>query len=150
MATHPRGEGDQDMISKAEQERRKGLDERELRRMKRDEGLVQITLMPGITAYRLGGWEIPASSGEKVQYEEGCEGRGVRVRRLTDAWVYCRWGRQRAWKDGKPADDPEMHGVAWKDSGFVEFFPGVEGVTDPDPERTKRREAAKDVVVEEG
>lgn len=87
--THPKGARDADLIPKAEQERRKGGDEKELSRMRRDEALVQITLFPGVVACRRGGWETPDSIAEKVRYEKGCEGRGVRVRRLTEAWVYC-------------------------------------------------------------
>ena len=142
LATHPKGNGDTDGISAAEQSRRARLSPEELIRMKRDEPLVQIALFPGLIAYRLGGWETRASTATNPRFETGCEGRGFRARRLTEAWVYCRWGRPRVFEDGKPADDPEVHGARWK-GGFVEFFPGVEGVCDPDPERTVRREAAK-------
>ncbi|KAJ4316513.1 hypothetical protein N0V94_005432, partial [Neodidymelliopsis sp. IMI 364377] len=55
ISTHPQGSGDKDMISKPEQERRKTLDAKELQRMKRDQALVQISLLPGMTAYRRGG-----------------------------------------------------------------------------------------------
>lgn len=146
ISTHPRGNGDKDGISKAEQDRRATLSKEEVQRMQHDQGLVQMTLFPRLTAYRLGGWEIassqPYAEPKKVEFEPGCEGAGVRCRPLTDAWVYCRWGRQRVWQDGKPADKAEPHGVAWK-GGFVEFFEGVQGVFDSDPERTKRIEARK-------
>lgn len=151
ISTHPRGTGAKDHIAPTEQARRATLPEEETRRMRHDQGLVQISLFPGLTAYRLGGWETarsgarackPRSGTEKVEFEPGCSGAGVRVRPLTDAWVYCRWGRPRVWKDGRPADERETHGVAWK-GGFVEFFPGVDGVGDPDPERTARVEARK-------
>lgn len=143
ISTHPRGAGSADLISEEEQARRATLPKTETARMQSDQGLIQITLLPGITAYRRGGWEKPCSTLENVEFEEGCEGKGVRARRLTDAWVYCRWGRQRVWKDGKPADEPETHGVGWN-GGFVEFYPGVEGVTDPDPERTARKRKAEE------
>jgi hypothetical protein len=131
ISTHPLGSGDKDMISKAEQERRETLDAKELQRMKRDQALVQISLLPGMTAYRRGGWEALSSTAEKPVFESGCEGRGVRVRVLTDAWVSCRWGRPRVFRDGKPADDERVHGVGWREDGFVEFFPGVKGVVNP-------------------
>lgn len=88
-STHPKGEKDTALISKAAQEHRKGVDKKELSRMRRDQALIRITVFPGVVAYRRGGWETSDSIAEKVEYEKGCEGKGVRVRRLTDAWVYC-------------------------------------------------------------
>ncbi|KAF2622966.1 hypothetical protein BU25DRAFT_350935 [Macroventuria anomochaeta] len=150
IATHPKGSGDLNLISKFEQARCVTLSDTELARMKRDEGLIQITLLPGITAYRLGGWETPSSAASNPQFEGVGKGKGVRARRLTDAWVYCRWGRQRVWEGGKSADDPAVHGVGWKEGGFVEFFPGVQGVRrDPGPESAARRETAKSKMQEE-
>jgi hypothetical protein len=131
IATHPKGKGDEDLISTDEQARRATLNAGELARMRNDEGLVQIALLPGITAYRLGGWETSSSRVDKPRFEVGCADQGVRARRLTDAWVFCRWGRARCFENGRPADDPAVHGVRWGEGGFIEFFPGVDGVQDP-------------------
>ncbi|KAJ4375576.1 hypothetical protein N0V86_007109 [Didymella sp. IMI 355093] len=92
IATHPRSNGASDPISKEEQDRhsRSTLPDEERTRMHQDQGLVHITLLPGVTAYRLGGWEKPSSRREMVEFEDGCEAKGVRCRALTDAWVFCR------------------------------------------------------------
>ncbi|KAF9692176.1 hypothetical protein EKO04_009831 [Ascochyta lentis] len=135
VSTHPRGSGSGSGsgISRAEQERRAALSDEERHRMRGDEGLVQIVLLPALTAYRRGGWETasPTPSVAATMYGDGGEAKGVRERKLTKAWVYCRWGRQRVWKDGRPADEESVHGSRWSGGGFVEFFPGVRGVRDP-------------------
>jgi len=99
-----------------------GTTEAEKARARNDDGLTQIVLMDGITAYRQGGWETPDSTPFTPKYAEpkGKE-TGVRCRVITNSWVYCRWGRARKFKDGKPADDKTAHGATWKDPGFVEF-----------------------------
>lgn len=59
----------------------------ETKRMHPGQDLAPITLFPGLTAYRLGGWEKGSSRpGTKVRLEDS----GVRCRSLTGAWVYCR------------------------------------------------------------
>ncbi len=115
ISTHPRGlEG----IFSQETRRRANLTKDELvNSMKNDEALVQISLFPGLTAYRRGGWETEGSTLEKVVYEKGCE-EGIRKRVLVKGWVSCRWGLRRVVRDGGP-------GV-----GFVEFFPAVNGIWD--------------------
>ncbi|KAF3037987.1 hypothetical protein E8E12_008010 [Didymella heteroderae] len=77
ISTHPRGTGDTDRISKEETARRAKLPVEELKRMQHDHGLVQIAMLPGFTAYRRGGWEMLASSSEKVAFEDGCEGNAL-------------------------------------------------------------------------
>lgn len=46
------------------------------------------------------------------------------------------------WKVGRPAGECETYGTAWR-GGVVEFYPGVEGVRDPEPERTATVETRK-------
>ncbi|KAF2128023.1 hypothetical protein P153DRAFT_264135, partial [Dothidotthia symphoricarpi CBS 119687] len=99
--------------------------EKENRRAGNDDPLTQITLMDGVTAYRRGGWETHESTAAKRVFQDGCEGRGVRVRVLTHGWVFCRWGRARKFKDGAPDDDAAVHGEGFE--GFVEFAE-LEGV----------------------
>lgn len=115
-------------LSPAEQDRRRGLDDAETRRSRGDEALTQITIMDGVSAYRLGGWETKTSTCTAPVYEKPAyRTQGVRARILTHAWVYCRWGRARGFANGKPRDgDAKTHGGAWK-GGFVEFdhVPGV-------------------------
>ncbi|KAF3002398.1 hypothetical protein E8E13_002473 [Curvularia kusanoi] len=126
-ATHPRAAGKD--LSDPEVQRRKKLGKKELERMKnKDRAIVQLTLLPGVTAYRRGEFDTTAEDiktrPDKVQ--------GIRVRQLTLPWVACRWGVGREikdWKDVKVGE--EVHGARWKDPGFVEFFPGVKGVPDP-------------------
>lgn len=88
--------------------------------MQDDDALVQITMLPGVVAFRRGGFE-----------GEDDAAQGFRERRLVRGWVFCRWGRGRVWEGGVPVDEPAVHGVQWGEGGFVEFFPGVPGVVDP-------------------
>ncbi|KAF2638271.1 hypothetical protein P280DRAFT_482161 [Massarina eburnea CBS 473.64] len=116
-----------------------------------DEALTQITIMNGITAYRKGGWETWDSEvwapkyapvaqrkagggplGRKGGEERNPEAIGIRSRLLCHGWVYCRWGKARKFKDGKPADDKRVHGTQWQEPGFVEFT-AVAGVPKPKP-----------------
>jgi hypothetical protein len=98
ITAHPRGSSASDPISKEEQHPRSRSRSRsrstlldgEQTRVHQDQGLVHITLLPGLTAYRLGGWEKPSSLREMVEFEDGCKAKGVRCRALTDAWVFCR------------------------------------------------------------
>lgn len=105
-----------------------GTTDAEKSRASGDEPLTQITIMDGVTAYRRGGWETGGSTPGKVNYAHP-NGRdtGIRCRILTHGWVYCRWGRPRKFQDGKHADNPKVHGAAWKGDGFIEFrnVPGV-------------------------
>lgn len=103
------------------------VSEDEKRRAQNDDALTQITIMDGVTAYRVGGWETSESDPWRVRYAEGSEAKGIRSRILTHGWVCCRWGRARRFVDGRPKDDPKVHGAAWKHPGFVEFR-DVEGV----------------------
>jgi len=115
--------------------------EAEKKRAKYDEPLTQITIMDGVTAYRKGGWETKDSSIWDPVYAGKYGGDiGIRARVLVHGWVYCRWGRTRKWAHGKPADDPGVHGMAWKKPGFVEFrvLPGV-----PDPDGTSQKASAE-------
>ena len=120
---------DEPQLAETERRRRAGLSDAEKKRAKNDEPLTQITILDGVTAYRLGGWESAESTVDKPVYEKvEYANKGVRSRILTHGWVYCRWGRARRFKEGKPADVPEAHGPAW-DGGFKEFT-DVEGVVD--------------------
>lgn len=94
-----------------------GTPAEEIQRAKLDEPLVRINIMAGCTAYRRGGWQNEDGS---YIYDEGAsvEDKGIRSRVLTHSWVYCRWGRKRRW-DGK--DGEKVHGVLWREPGFVEF-----------------------------
>lgn len=128
--TNPRTPDSEPLLTKAEKFRREGIPEREKARAKNDDPLIQIAIMYGVTAWRLGGWEdssstLSAPKFEKQEYKD----MGVRSRILTHGWVYCRWGRARRFKDGKPDDKPETHGLAWRDGGFKEFT-DVGGVVD--------------------
>ncbi|KZM21102.1 hypothetical protein ST47_g7767 [Ascochyta rabiei] len=114
--------------SAAEQARRGTRPDEDHRPLPGDEALVQIALLPGVVAYRRGGWETTESTTTAPEHNDNHI--GVRARRLTGAWVYGRWGRRRAWVDGKPAEDEAVHGGRWE-GDFVEFSPGVLGVGDP-------------------
>ncbi|KAF2796517.1 hypothetical protein K505DRAFT_237589 [Melanomma pulvis-pyrius CBS 109.77] len=122
-----------------------GTTDAEKSRASGDEALTQITIMDGVTAYRRGGWETGDSKPGKVNYVHP-NGRdtGIRCRVLTHGWVFCRWGRPRKFKDGKPADNPKVHGAAWKGDGFIEFrnVPGV-------GEKQRLRDASPAAVVAE-
>ena len=111
-----------------EVERRAKLSEAERKRARNDDPLTQITIMDAICAYRLGGWETANSTIAAPEYEKPeYPNQGVRTRLLTQAWVYCRWGRARRFQAGKPDDGGEhVHGDAWK-GGFKEFT-DVKGV----------------------
>jgi hypothetical protein len=129
-------------LSTREKARRALIPKAELERSRNDEPLTQITIMHGITAYRLGGWEDARSTLDNVVYEKAeYENLGIRSRILTHAWVYCRWGRARRFKDGKPDDVAAVHGAAWK-GGFKEFT-DVEGVVDWLAEERKEKMEGK-------
>lgn len=126
---NPRTPGDDPRLSAAEKARRAGLSDAEKKRARNDEPLTQIIIMDGVTAYRLGGWEKGSSTLEDQVYEKAeWAHRGVRMRVLTQGWVYCRWGRARSMEDSKRNDVSATHGVAWN-GGFKEFR-DVEGVVD--------------------
>lgn len=65
------------------------------KRAQGDEPLVKIVCMDRCTAYRQGGWLTFGQPECKIEF---------RNRRLTQAWVACRWGRKRKWVKGKPVD----------------------------------------------
>lgn len=127
--THPLRSDTDAALPAAEQARRAAMSRQEREQIKKERAVVQVSILPGCVAYRRGGWEDDAPS-EKTGGGSKGEARGIRMRRLTDAWVSCRWGVERRWKDRKPADQPALHGSRWG-GGFVEFFPGVEGLVDP-------------------
>lgn len=115
-------------------------------RARADDALTQITIMHGVTAYRRGGWEDGASTLANQKFESSEWARmGVRVRMLTQGWVYCRWGRARRFRDSKADDVAAAHGAAWR-GGFREFS-DVEGVVDwlgLEREEGKQRGMAQD------
>lgn len=119
--TNPRTSDTDPGLSALEKKRRAKLSEAEKKRSRNDDALTQITIMAGVTAYRVGGWEAFDSRVTNVRYEKmEYANEGVRERVLSKAWAYCRWGRARAFKDGEAADVAARHGEAWK-GGFVEF-----------------------------
>jgi hypothetical protein len=127
---NPRTADDEPALEVKEKQRRAKSSEEEKKRAKSDEPLTQITIMDGVTAYRLGGWESATSTNTNIKYEKfQYRKQGIRARILTHGWVYCRWGRARRFKDGKPDDVEDVHGDAWKAPGFVEFS-AVDGVVD--------------------
>ncbi|KAH9863772.1 hypothetical protein J1614_009704 [Plenodomus biglobosus] len=138
-----------DKVNEAERERRAALSEAEKLRAKGDDALTQITIMNGLVAYRLGGWETKNSTALDPKYEVSAyEEQGVRVRVLTHGWVYCRWGRARGYSNGEvgAGGDERIHGDAWK-GGFLEFT-DVEGV--PNWLEKDRREKGRKKVVSQG
>lgn len=79
--------------------------------------IVQITVFPGVAAYRLGGWEANESTCERKVYQQvGYEEQGFRRRLLMKGVVFCRRGLARAF-DGEG------------DDGFREFR-DVKGLKD--------------------
>ncbi|KAI0623402.1 Herpes-BLLF1 domain-containing protein [Pyrenophora tritici-repentis] len=73
-----------------EQVRRARLSAAERKRSKGDSLVTAITILDGVTAYRLGGWEAPHSRPSNVVYErDSYKNKGVRTRVLTHGWVYC-------------------------------------------------------------
>jgi hypothetical protein len=80
--------------------------------------VTQIVIMPGVTAFRRGGWETSGSSLADVAFEDKCKDKGIRERIITHGWVFCRRGKPRT--VGRGAEEK-----------FVEFFPGVQGVRNP-------------------
>ncbi|KAI1681202.1 Herpes-BLLF1 domain containing protein [Pyrenophora tritici-repentis] len=119
-----------------EQVRRARLSAAERKRSKGDSLVTAITILDGVTAYRLGGWEAPHSRPSNVVYErDSYKNKGVRTRVLTHGWVYCRWGRARSVQ--KPAADAEvneeegrkLHGDSWREGGWLGFT-DVRGVMD--------------------
>jgi hypothetical protein len=86
----------------------------------------QIVIMPGVTAFRRGGWEISTSTLAAPDFMHECENKGIRERQITHGWVFCRRGNPRA--VGRGAEE-----------GFVEFFPGVQGVPNPRMEGLKAK-----------
>ncbi|KAL1795389.1 hypothetical protein ACET3X_007205 [Alternaria dauci] len=146
--------------------RRSAMDESEKRRARGDVPVTQIVCMPGITTYRRGGWEKPSSptSGAAasdttetpVYQKRGYEDMGIRVRVLTQGWVYCRWGRARSsgrmpdrGSEGYEEAGRKIHGDAWREGGFVGFTE-VDGVVDwrglEREEKQKEKEMAVGVV----
>lgn len=123
--------------------------EKERQRAEHDIPLTQMTLLNGMVAYRRGGWETASSTIQQPEYQEReWEDRGVRVRRVTRGWVWCRWGRPRGLsaststsgsgsaKGGsgisprsKEEEGKRIHGPAWRKGGFVEFT-ALKGVLD--------------------
>ncbi|KAL5113733.1 hypothetical protein ACEQ8H_008375 [Pleosporales sp. CAS-2024a] len=127
--TNPHTADDTKGLSKQEKRRRATLSDGERKRAKHDEPLTQMTILHGVTAYRLGGWEASNSRIQEVKYEkEEHANQGLRVRKLTKGLVYCRWGRRRRFQEGKSEDMAEVDGEAGK-GGFVEFSE-VKGVVD--------------------
>jgi hypothetical protein len=86
----------------------------------------QIVIMPSVTAFRRGGWEISTSTLAAPDFMDGCENTGIRERQITHGWVFCRRGIPRA--VGRS-----------KEEGFVEFFPGAQGVPNPRMEGSKAK-----------
>ena len=140
-ATHPRAT-EKDRLSPAEIERRAAMSDRERKQMRNEHPIVQVTILPRCVAYRRGGWEDTPSSKTGARKDKA---KGVRVRPLTDAWVSCRWGVERRLKKGKSLDVPATHGSRWG-GGFVEFYPGVEGVVDPYDRENNGRVRDEDLV----
>ena len=109
------------------------MSETERARSKGDQLLTLITIMDGITAYRLGGWEAPSSRLDHVVYEKPkYKDMGVRTRTITHGWVYCRWGRPRsaqATADLGEETGKKIHGNVWSKGGFANFT-DVDGVPD--------------------
>jgi hypothetical protein len=127
--TNLRTSDDHEGLTDQEKKRRAGMSAAEKQRARYDDPLTQITVMDGVTAYRRGGWESAGSTVLNVKYEKReFRDKGIRGRVLTPGLVYCRWGRARQFKDGRSADVPAAHGVAWSE-GFREFSE-VEGVVD--------------------
>lgn len=119
--TNPHTPDDAEGLTRAEMQRRARLSPAEKKRAHNDDPLTQIIVMDGVTAYRLGGWEAQDSTLANVKFETNeFANRGVGVRKLTDALVYCRWGRARRFKNGEGDDVAAQHGDAWN-GGFVEF-----------------------------
>ena len=144
--TNPRTPDDEPLLSLGQREQRAKIPAAEKQRARNDDPLTQITIMDGVTAYRLGGWESAQSTQAHRQYERFEDGdKGMRSRIVTYGWVYCRWGRARKFKDGKAADVPEAHGPAWK-GGFREFT-DVEGAPDWLGMERAEREALREGVV---
>ncbi|RMZ67325.1 endoribonuclease l-psp [Pyrenophora seminiperda CCB06] len=131
--------------SPKEQERRARLSETEKQRSKNDQLLTFITIMDGVTAYRMGGWEASSSHPDKVVYENPkYKDQGVRTRIITHGWVFCRWGRPRSAQKTASLDNDKgkkIHGNAWREGGFADFT-DIVGVRDwLKEEREQRKEA---------
>ncbi|KAI8933661.1 hypothetical protein NX059_009382 [Plenodomus lindquistii] len=138
-------------LSKEERARRAELTDGEKQRALSDRPLTQITIMPGLRAYRLGGWEKQSSTAENPEYEvSSYENEGIRSQKLTDGWVYCRWGRARGYNNGKVGSggNARLHGDAWQ-GGFLEFHE-VDGVPDWLGRERAEREARKQVAKGKG
>lgn len=121
VQTNPRTSETDAGLENAEKKRRAALSAPEKKRAQNDDPLTQITILEGINAYRLGGWEAPDSTILGVKHEKSeYANEGVRVRKLTNGLAYCRWGRARCFKDGNSDDVPGHHGTAWH-GGFAEF-----------------------------
>ncbi|EOA91452.1 uncharacterized protein SETTUDRAFT_63419, partial [Exserohilum turcica Et28A] len=104
--------------------------EKERQRAEHDIPLTQMTLLNGMVAYRRGGWETASSTIQQPEYQEReWEDRGVRVRRVTRGWVWCRWGRPRGLSASTKEEGKRIHGPAWRKGGFVEFT-ALKGVLD--------------------
>ena len=97
--------------------------EQEKVRAKTDEAVTQIVIHDGLTAYRVGGWETKESTPRNPVYcDEEDQYQGIRSRVLVPGWVYCRWGQSRSAYGGKARTDKTIHGMQWKDPGFVDFM----------------------------
>jgi hypothetical protein len=140
--TNPRTPDTEPLLSKQEKARRVLIPADEKKRAKHDDPLTQITILDGVTAYRLGGWETATSTVLDPEFEKSeFQKKGVRVRVITHGWVYCRWGRAKRFKEGKSVDVPATHGAAWKDGGFKEFSDVAGVVNWSQVERDARRQA---------
>jgi hypothetical protein len=120
--TNPLTADTEEGLSEAELLRRSCIPAAEKARARGDIPLTQIVVMDGITAYRRGGWETPGSTITNLEFEKPeFASRGIRSRKLTQGWVYCRWGRERKHTLGKPADVAAHHSFAWREGGFINF-----------------------------
>jgi hypothetical protein len=142
---HIEDEEKQKSFISMEKKWREELGYEENKRARMDNALTQICILDGVTAYRVGGWEASKSEIRRPVYENGkWKGMGVRARILTHGWMYCRWGRARAFPSIEDKEvGKRVHGKAWRKGGFFEFA-AVEGVVDwAGMEKKGRDEAAK-------
>jgi hypothetical protein len=127
---NPRTPDTEPLLTEDERKLRATISEAEKKRARNHDPLTQITILDGVTAYRLGGWECAESTILDVKFEKKeFINQGVRARVFTRGWVYCRWGRARRFRDRKGVDALEAHGTAWRDGEFTEFS-DVWGVVD--------------------
>ncbi|KAF2661976.1 hypothetical protein K491DRAFT_570716, partial [Lophiostoma macrostomum CBS 122681] len=100
----------------------------EISRAKGDEALTFIVIHDGVTAYRVGGWETSDSTPWDVVHGKGMQDKGIRSRVLTQGWAYLRWGRSMSSHGGRGKTDSALHGLQWKEPGYV-GFDEVDGVS---------------------